>query len=67
MATVIGYKVSHLCALEKHIDVIELGFLLITTISSHLVLLFFSNQKSTTVLSNPDMEPIKALSQSMAL
>lgn len=40
-ATVIGYKVSHLRAPEKLIDVIELGFLLITTISSHLVLLFF--------------------------
>lgn len=67
MATVIGYKVSHLRAPGKHIDVIELGFLLISTISSHLVLLFFSNQKSTTVLSNPDMEPIKSLSQTVAL
>lgn len=38
---VIGYKVSHQHAPEKLIDVIELGFLLITTISSHLVLLFF--------------------------
>lgn len=40
-ATVIGYKVSHLCAPENRIDAIELGFLLITAISSHLVLLFF--------------------------
>lgn len=41
VATVIGYKVSHLRATEQRIDVIELGFLLITTTSSHLVLLFF--------------------------
>lgn len=49
-ATVIGYKVSHPRAPEELIDVIELGFLLITAISSHLVLLFFSNQKSTTAI-----------------
>lgn len=40
-AAVIGYKVSPPCAPEELIDVIELGFLLIAAISSHLVLLFF--------------------------
>lgn len=40
-AAVIGYKVSPPHAPEELIDVIELGFLLIAAISSHLVLLFF--------------------------
>lgn len=40
-AAVIGYKVSPPCAPKELIDVIELGFLLIAAISSHLVLLFF--------------------------
>lgn len=40
MATVIGYKVSPPHAPEELIDAIELGFLLINAISSHLVLFF---------------------------
>lgn len=66
-AAVIGCKVRHRRANEESIDVIELGFLLITTISSHLVLLFPPpNQLSTMALSNPDMKPIKAPSESTA-
>ena len=67
-ATVIGYKVSHLRAPEQLIDVIELGFFFCLSSQYQVTLFFsfFSNQKSTVVLSNPDMEPIKSLSQSMA-